>query len=107
MDSVTYAGRIRVEDKTSQGHHVFPIESDSSISMCVHHYACQARHASFATGTTSSGPSLNVLPFLPPSSPELAILDSPPGGGGFTNALPAHYPIRTFLSYSYGQLDRP
>ena len=62
------------------------MESDPSIGMRVHHYARRARPASFAAGTPSSGPSLDVLPFAPSSSPELAILDGPPGSDGSTNA---------------------
>ena len=62
------------------------MESDPSIGMRVHHYARRARPASFAAGTTSLGPSLDVLPFAPSSSPELAILDGPPGSDGSANA---------------------
>ena len=86
MATVPRAGRIRVEDKTWGDRLVFPMESDPSIGMRVHHYARRARPASFAAGTPSSGPSLDVLPFAPSSSPELAILDGPPGSDGSGNA---------------------
>ena len=78
------------------------MESDPSIGMCIHYYARRARPASFATGTTSLGSSLDVLPFAPPSSPELAILDGPPGSGGSANTPPAHH-LNTPVSF-YGTL---
>ena len=86
MATVPRAGRIRVENKTWGDRLVLPMESDPSIGMRVHHYARRARPASFATSTTSLGPSLDVLPFASPSSPELAILESPPGSDGSANA---------------------
>ena len=86
MATVPRAGRIRVENKTWGDRLVLPMESDPSIGMRVHHYARRARPASFAAGTPSSGPSLDVLPFAPSSSPELAILDGPPGSDGSANA---------------------
>ena len=75
------------------------MESDPSIGMRVHHYACQAHPTSFVTGTTSSGPSLDVLPFAPPSSPELAILDGPPGSDGSANAPSTRRPNTPVPSY--------
>ena len=75
------------------------MESDPSIGMRVHHYARRACPASFAAGTTSSGPSLDVLPFAPSSSPELAILDSPPGSDGSANAPSTRRPDTPVSSY--------
>ena len=75
------------------------MESDPSIGMRVHHYARRARPASFAAGTPSSGPSLDVLPFAPSSSPELAILDGPPGSDGSANAPSARRPDTPVPSY--------
>ena len=75
------------------------MESDPSIGMRVHHYARRARPASFAAGTTSSGPSLDVLPFAPSSSPELAILDGPPGSDGSANAPSTRRPDTPVPSY--------
>ena len=78
------------------------MESDPSIGMHVHHYARRARPASFTAGTTSSGPSLAVLPFAPSSSPKLAILDSPPGSDRSANAPSIRRP--DILVPSYGTL---
>ena len=75
------------------------MESDPSIGMRVHHYARRARPASFAAGTPSSGPSLDVLPFAPSSSPELAILDGPPGSDGSANAPSSRRPDTPVPSY--------
>ena len=75
------------------------MESDPSIGMRVHHYAHRAHPTSFATGTTSSGPSLDVLPFAPSSSPELAILDGPPGSDGSANAPSTRRPDTPVPSY--------
>ena len=90
--TVPRAGRLSVEDKTWGDRLVLPMESDPSIGMRVHHYARHARPASFAAGTPSSGPSLDVLPFAPSSSPELAILDGPPGSDGSANAPSTRHP---------------
>ena len=75
------------------------MESDPSIGMRVHHYARRARPASFAAGTPSLGLSLDVLPFAPSSSPELAILDGPPGSDGSANAPSTRRPDTPVPSY--------
>ena len=75
------------------------MDSDPFIGMRVHHYARRARPTSFATSTTSSGSSLDVLLFAPSSSPELAILDGPPGSDGSANAPSTRRPDTPVPSY--------